>query len=96
MTSEFGQQVARGILKFSRKNILQSNFQLHENRFQFIQRQMMLAVFEAEQRLVRNASLFREFGVGKTAAFFSQEFCQLLIQVALHAVKSGKNRITYA
>ena len=77
--STFGQQVARGILKFSRENIIQSNFQFHENCFQFIQCQMMLAVFEAEQRLVRDAGLFRKFGVGKTAPFFSQEFCQLLV-----------------
>ena len=86
----FGQPVARGILKFSRENILQPNFQFHENCFQFIQRQMMLAVFEAEQSLVRDARLFRKFSVGKTAPFFSQEFCQLLVQVALHALNVAK------
>lgn len=81
---------ANGVLKFSRKNVLQTDFQLNENRFHLVERQAMLAVLDAKQRLVGNACLFCEVRVGKTASFFSQEFCQLLIQVAFHIPKVAK------
>jgi hypothetical protein len=40
--------------------------------------------------LVRNASPLGELRVGQSASFLSQEFCQLLIQVASHTRKLAK------
>ncbi|HTV43220.1 MAG TPA: hypothetical protein VMF08_21835 [Candidatus Sulfotelmatobacter sp.] len=57
--------------EFAREDILQTNFQFHEDRFKLIQSQMVLAVLNAEKGLMRNATLFREFGIGKVAARFS-------------------------
>jgi hypothetical protein len=86
----------RGNSVFFRKNVPQPDFQFHENGFQFIQRQVMLCVVNAEQRLVRNADLFCKFSVRKFTAFLSQEFGQLFVQIALHSMEVGKNCITYA
>jgi hypothetical protein len=77
--------------KFAGKNILQPDFQFHENRFQFIQREAMLAVFNAKQRLMGNADLFRKFRIRKTAPLLSQKFCELFVQVALHNLKVAKS-----
>ncbi len=51
---------------------------------------MMLAMLDAEKRLMGNADFLRKLRVGKIAPFFSQEFCQLLVQVALHNRKVAK------
>jgi hypothetical protein len=83
-------------LKFAGEYVPQMDSQFHKNRFQFVQGKMMLAMLNAEQRLMGNANFPRELRVRKAAPFFSQEFRQLLVQVVLHNLKSGKNTITYA
>jgi CheY-like chemotaxis protein len=66
------------------------NFQFHEDGFQFVQCQMMLAVLNAVKRLVRDTGPFGELRVRKLPAFFSQELRQLPVQIALHARKVTK------
>lgn len=51
---------------------------------------MMLTVFNAVKRLMRNAGLPGELSVGKLPAFFAQEFRQLPVQIALHAQRVTK------
>lgn len=57
---------------------------------------MMLAMFDAKKRLVGNADLLGKFRIGKIASFFSQEFSQLPVKIALHKPEGDKNIITYA
>ncbi len=57
---------------------------------------MMLTMLDTKKRLVREAGLSGKIRVGKIAPFFSQESGQLLVEVASHDPKSGKNYITYA
>ena len=57
---------------------------------------MMFAMLDAKKRLVRNPGLLCKFRVRKIAPLFAEKFCQLLIQVASHDCKNGKNIITYA
>ena len=57
---------------------------------------MMLAMFDAKKCLVGNADLLGKFRIGKIASFFSQEFSQLPVKIALHKPEGDKNIITYA
>jgi hypothetical protein len=82
--------------KFVGENVLQPDFQLHQNSFQLVQSQVMFAMLNAKKRLVRYAGFFCEFRVGKSPPLFTQEFCQLFVQVASHNPESGKNTVTYA
>ena len=83
-------------LKFIGENIFQPDFQLHQNGFQFVHSEVMLTMFNAKKRLMGYAGLLRKFGVRKVAPFFSQEFRQLFVQIALHNLKNDKNNVTYA
>src|SRR5208282_1670328 len=65
-------------------------FQPHKNRFQFIQREMVLTVLNAIKRLVGNPGLFGKTCVRQPSSFFSQELRQLPIQIALHPRKMTK------
>ena len=56
---------------------------------------MMLAVINAKQRLMGNPRLLGKFSIGKNSPFFSQEFCQLPVEIASHTAESGKNIVTY-
>lgn len=67
-----------------RKNVFEVNFQFHQDRLQFVQGQMMLAMFNAVKSLIGYAGFFGELGVRKLSAFFSQELRQLPVQIALH------------
>jgi len=71
-------------LKFGRENVFQADFQLHQNGFQFVQSQVMLAMLNAEECLIGYAHFLGELCVRKAAPFLAKEFRQLPIQVALH------------
>jgi hypothetical protein len=77
-------------LKFGRENILQVDFQSVQNSFQFVQSQMVFAMVEAKQSLMRYADLFGKLGVREIAAFLSQKRGQLFVQIALHCSKVAK------
>lgn len=77
-------------LKLGRENILQPDFQLDEDRFQFVERQAMLAVLNTEQGLVGNPRPFCKICVGEITALFTQEFRQLLVQIASHDAKMAE------
>jgi hypothetical protein len=79
------------ILKLVGENVFQSEIQLAQQRFQFVQRQMLRPVLDAEKCLVRNAGPLGELGVGQIAPFFSHEICQLLVKVASHCRKMANN-----
>jgi hypothetical protein len=83
-------------LKFVGENILQPDFQFHKNRFQFVQREMMLAVVDAKQSLMGNAGFFCKFRIRQAASLLFQKFRQLFVEFALHDLQSGKKCITYA
>ena len=85
-----------GRLKFFRKNVLETQLQLHENCFQLVQGETMFAVFDPEKRLVGDAGFLCKLGVGKIAPLLPEEFCQLLVQISSHATKAVKRFITYA
>jgi hypothetical protein len=71
-------------LKFSRENIFETNFQFNQNRFQFVQSQMVLAMLNAKERLIRNTNFFGKLCIGKLASLLAKKFCQLLVEFALH------------
>jgi hypothetical protein len=71
-------------LKFVGKNIFQADFQLHQDGFQFVQSQVMLAMLDAKECLIGYANLLGKLCVRKTAPFLAEEFRQLPIQIALH------------
>lgn len=82
--------------KFPRENILQSDFQLVQDGFQFVQGETMLAMLNAKKCLVRQARLFGELSVRKFAPFLSQKPGQLAVEIALHGAKNARSIITYA
>jgi hypothetical protein len=82
-------------LKFIWENILQAKFQLGQDRVQFVQRQMMFAVLNPKKRLVGQPDPFRKLSVRKIPSLFSQEPCQITIQIPPHEGESAKYFITY-
>jgi hypothetical protein len=71
-------------LEFVWEDVFQMNFQFYKHRFQFVQSQMMFTMLNAEKSLVRNTDFSCKFRVRTATPFFSQKFCQLLVQIALH------------
>jgi len=72
------------------ENIFHAHFQLHKNRFQFIQREVMFPMLDAEKRLMGYAHFFGKHRIGKLTTLFSQERCQLPIKIAFHNGKVAK------
>jgi hypothetical protein len=89
-----------GLLKFAGENIFEPNFQLNQNGFQFVQSQMVFAMLNAKQGLIRNTNFFGKLCIGKMAPLLAEKFCQLLIQLALHnrtvAKKTSRMRDDFA
>jgi hypothetical protein len=79
-----------GHLKFVREYIFQTNFQFHQDGFQLVQSQTMLAMLNAKKRLVGHPNPFGELCIRKVASFLAEEFCQLSVQIALHKRKVAK------
>jgi hypothetical protein len=79
------------LLKLIGENVFQADFQFYKNRFQFIQSEMVLTMFNAVKRLVRDTGPFGKFCIGKSPPFLSQEFRQLMIQIVSHAWRMAKN-----
>ena len=77
-------------LKLLRENVLQADFELVQNRFQFVQGQMMLAPFNPVQGRMRYADPFAELKVRHLPSRLSQEFRQLSIEVAPHRKNLAK------
>ena len=44
----------------------------------------MFPVFNPTKRLIRKTDLLRKFRIGKITPFFTQEDCQLLVEISAH------------
>jgi hypothetical protein len=55
------------------ENILETDVELFEHRFQFFDGQMMLTAFKPVERSVRDANLLGELGVRKSGPSFLQK-----------------------
>ena len=62
-------------LKFTGEDIFETNFQFNQNGFQFIQGQMVLAMLNAKQGLIRNTNFFGKLCVGKMPSLLAEKFC---------------------
>lgn len=61
-----------------------------EQGFEFVQGDMMLAPFDAEQRHVGNPGLFAELGIRHFTSGFTQKSSQLTIKAFAHQGKVAK------
>ena len=77
-------------LKFIWENILQLDLQPTQDRFQLVQRDAVLASFDAVKRSVRHANFLREICIGKAATRLSQIMRKLTIKIPLHPAKLAK------
>ena len=82
---------ARAGSKFFRENVFEANLQLVEHRFQFVQCQMMFAVFDSEKRLMGQPDPFCKSGVRQRPPLLSQELCQLAIKISAHSRRVANN-----
>jgi hypothetical protein len=63
----------------ARKNIFEPDFQPGQDRFQLIQREVMLPDLKPVQGRVRQSHPLRECGIGEIASRISQEARQLAV-----------------
>ena len=82
-------------LIFVGKDVFQAKLQLVQDGVQFVQRQMMFAVFNPKEGLMGQADPLCKLSVGQTPSLFPQESCQIAIQIPPHNGKSAKSIITY-
>jgi hypothetical protein len=71
-------------LVFLWKNVLQPDFKLVEDGFQFVQGQMMFTAFDSEKRLMGQANSFGELGIRKPASLPFQKSGQFPVEIAMH------------
>jgi len=72
------------------EHIFQSHLQPAQDRLQLIQREMVLASFNAMERGMRHANLLREIRIGQATTRLSQKTRKLSVEVSLHPAKLAK------
>ena len=78
-------------LKLARENVTQADLQFSQNRFQAVERQMMLSPFDAVQGRMREPGFSGERCVGKLAPGPPEKASELAIQFSAHGRTVAKH-----
>ncbi len=73
-----------------REDILQRGLELHQNRFELIQRDVVLATLNTVQGRMRHPDFLGEIRVGKAATSLTQIPGKLSVEIPLHPSRLAK------